>query len=172
MCVGNFCKFEQLFKSKYLSAFNWLIDVGNCFNLEHPCKWRFWSALNWPVDVGNFCKLEHPDRLSSWSVINVGNYCKLEHPNSLSSKSAFNLIRSVDNSFISTHIDILRPWFKIFKKTWHERELHYRKPHSNGYYKFGELYFSIQTSIVLLGCYGNEALPSQCFACDIKLHYT
>jgi hypothetical protein len=28
---------------------------------------------------------------------------------------------------------------KPTQKIAHERELHYRKPHSNGYYKFGEL---------------------------------
>ncbi len=39
-----------------------------------------------------------------------------EHPDRLSSKNAFNLPIDVENSFISTHIDILRRWLEKLKK--------------------------------------------------------
>jgi hypothetical protein len=48
--------------------------------------------------------------------MDLSNFCKFEYPYRLSFKSAFNMQKDVDNSFILTHIDILRPWFKILEK--------------------------------------------------------
>jgi len=48
--------------------------------------------------------------------IDVGNSYKLELPNKLNSKNAFNFLLDVNNSFLSTHVDISRPWIEISKK--------------------------------------------------------
>jgi hypothetical protein len=93
MDVGSFCKLEQLFKLRFLNVINWRIGVGNFYNLKHFNKLRFLNVINWLKHVSHFYKFKF--------------FFKSKY------LSAFNWPIDLGNSFILTHIDILRPWFKI-----------------------------------------------------------
>jgi predicted small metal-binding protein len=83
--LANWCRwFLQVLTTWRMKVLECNQLVNKCkysCNLKQLFKSRFWSALNWLIDVDNYCKLEHPNRLnfrSAFYLPTIEGYSNLD----------------------------------------------------------------------------------------------